>query len=119
MTTSASGGQTPEGQRDRRLPYRTAVSDALGRPIPDDTEIRVWLDDLLDDREAPEGWVHLVTAREVCFLLLTGRVMELSLDHDLSDDQRFGKGSQVVDFLEEQENVHRRSLWPREGITVH
>jgi hypothetical protein len=41
------------------------------------------------------------------------------LDHDLSDDRRFGKGRQVVDFLEEQQEVHGRSLWPRDGISVH
>ena len=71
------------------------------------------------DRAAPEGWIHLVTAREVCFLLLTGRVVELSLDHDLSDDRRFGKGRQVVDFLEEQQEVHGRTLWPGDGISLH
>ena len=79
----------------------------------------MWLDDQLDDRQAPEGWIHLISAREVCFLLLTGRVIELSLDHDLSDDQRFGKGRQVIDFLEEQQEVHKQSLWPRDGISVH
>src|SRR5438874_494847 len=60
--------------------YRSTVQDALGRPIPDEGELKVWLDDDVEDRAAPEGWTHLVTAREVCFLLLTGRVVELSLD---------------------------------------
>jgi hypothetical protein len=106
-------------QADTVAAYRSAVLDALGRPIPDDDDLRVWLDDDLIDRAAPEGWVHLITAREVCFALLTGRVVELSLDHDLSDDTRFGRGRQVVDFLEEQQEVHGRSLWPRDGISLH
>ena len=83
--------------------YRSAVTDALGRVIPDEGDLRVWLDDELEDRKAPEGWVHLVTAREVCFLLLTGRVVQLSLDHDLSDDIRYGRGDQVIDFLDDQQ----------------
>jgi hypothetical protein len=107
-------------QRHETLPaYRSAIFDALGRPIPDEGELRVWLDDDLVDRRAVDGWVHLVTAREVCFALLTGRVVELSLDHDLSDDRRFGKGRQVIDFIEEQQEVHGRSLWPRDGIRIH
>jgi hypothetical protein len=99
--------------------YRSAVTDALGRTIPDDGPLRVWLDDDTDDRAAPEGWVHLVTVREVCFLLLTERVVELSLDHDLGDDHRFGRGSHVIDFLDEQQGVAGRSLWPRDGVTLH
>jgi len=55
--------------------YRSAVTDALGRVIPDEGELRVWLDDDVRNRTAPEGWLHLITAREVCFLLLTGRVV--------------------------------------------
>lgn len=99
--------------------YRSAVTDAVGRVIPDDGDLRVWLDDDVVEREAPEGWTHLITAREVCFLLITGRVVELSLDHDLSDDQRYGKGVQVIDFLDDQQGQHGRSLWPRNGITLH
>ncbi len=42
--------------------------------------MRVWLDDL---RPAPPGWVWAFTPEEVVALLGTGRVSELSLDHDL------------------------------------
>jgi hypothetical protein len=89
--------------------------------IPDEGELRVWLDDDLDDRQAPEGWLQLITAREVCFLLLTGRVVELSLDNDLGDDRRFGKGTQVVDFLDDRfgDDDGGRYLWPRDGIALH
>ena len=99
--------------------YRSAVTDALGRVIPDEGDLRVWLDDELEDRKAPEGWVHLVTAREVCFLLLTGRVVQLSLDHDLSDDIRYGRVDQVIDFLDDQQGQFGSSLWPRDGISLH
>jgi hypothetical protein len=98
---------------------RSAITDALGQPIPFEGELRVWLDDDLENRQAVEGFIHLISAREVCFLLLTGRVVELSLDHDLSDDTRFGKGMEVIDFLDEQQGVAGRDLWPRDGITIH
>lgn len=105
--------------------YRSAITDALGRPIPGEGPLRVWLDDDVVDRAAPEGWVHVVTAREACFLLATGRVAELSLDHDIGalegggDDPRFGNGHQVVDYLDEQAGVHGRHLWPTELLQLH
>ena len=106
-------------------PYRSAITDALGRPIPDSGPLRVWLDDDVVDRAAPEGWIHVVTAREACFLLATGRVAELSLDHDIGaledggDDARFGNGHQVIDYLDEQAGVHGRHLWPTEVLQLH
>jgi hypothetical protein len=119
--------------------YRSALLDALGRPIPLEGELRVWLDDDLVDREAPEGWVHARTAREACLLILTGRVVELSLDNDLSDGRRlkddgsiheddikrpvgrieFGTGYQVVEFLKEVQGTDNAFLWPRDGINLH
>ena len=93
--------------------------DAAGNPIPRDGELRVWLDDDLTNRKAPEGWIHLVTAREVAFLLLTGRVIELSLDNDLNGDKRNGLGHQVVDFIVDQQGSFNNLLWPRDGISIH
>lgn len=95
--------------------YRSTIQDALGRVIPDNGSLRVWLDDDTVDRAAPEGWIHLISAREVCFLLPSGRVSELSLDSDLSDDVRFGQGKQVVDFLIET----NFNYWPEDGLSVH
>lgn len=104
------------------IEYRSALQDLLGRPVPS-SEWRVWLDDDAVTREAPEGWIHLRSVREVCFALLTGRVIELSLDNDLDnppgDERVFGTGFQVVDFLEEQHFVHDNPLWPRDGIVFH
>lgn len=87
-------------------------------PLPGG-ELRVWLDDLLDDRAAPDGWIHLASAPAAVALLGTGRVVELSLDHDLGDDDVAGKGVHVVDFIAEQQVVAGRDLWPRDGITIH
>jgi len=95
--------------------YRSPINDALGRMIPDQGPLRLWLDDDTTDRAAPEGWVHLISAREVCFLLQSGRVTEISLDSDLSDDLRFGQGKQVVDFIVANNFAH----WPEEGLSIH
>lgn len=101
--------------------FRTGVTDALGRPVPADGELRVWLDDdtRSANRIAPPGWTHVTSAREACFLIDSGRVVELSLDHDLSDDRRFGAGSQVIDFIEHEQGAHGRFLWPRDGAVLH
>lgn len=86
-----------------------------GTPRP----LRVWLDDDLVDRKAPHGWVHVETAWQAIELLDTGRVVELSLDHDLADDRLNGRGIHVVNWLGEQQEVHARMLWPEDGITIH
>jgi hypothetical protein len=82
-------------------------------------ELRVWLDDLLDDRAAPTGWVHVTTAPAAIALIDRGAVVELSLDHDLGNDEVAGKGVHVVDHIAEQQVVAGRDLWPRDGITIH
>jgi hypothetical protein len=99
--------------------YRTAFRDAEGRPFPREGEIRVFLDDNIVDRLAPEGWIHARTVREVCMLILQERVIELSLDNDLDGDIACGQGYQVIDFLEELHGIEDRPLWPRDGITIH
>ena len=82
-------------------------------------ELRVWLDDDLIDRRAPRGWTHVTAAEQACALLDRERVVELSLDHDLGDDASFGRGIDVVDWLAEQQEVHGRLVWPRDGIVLH
>lgn len=59
--------------------------------------MRVWLD---DERPAPKGWVSCRWPEEVIALLEQGEVRELSLDHDLGDDER--TGYDVVLWLEER-----------------
>jgi hypothetical protein len=59
--------------------------------------MRVYLD---DERATPPGWVRVFWPDEAIALLETGQVDELSLDHDLGDDQR-GTGCDVVLRVEE------------------
>lgn len=64
--------------------------------------MKVFLD---DERVAPEGWVRTFWPEDVIALLKTGKVTELSLDHDLGDDAH-GTGYTVLLWLEEQVFVH-------------
>lgn len=59
--------------------------------------MKVFLDDL---RPAPEGWIRAYWPDEAIALLETGSVEELSLDHDLGDDER-GTGYDVLVWIEE------------------
>lgn len=59
--------------------------------------LRVFLD---DERCAPPGWLHVRWPSEAIALLQTGRVSEISLDHDLGDDAQ-GTGYDVVLWIEQ------------------
>lgn len=59
--------------------------------------MKVFLD---DERATPPGWTRAYWPNEVIDLLETGQVAELSLDHDLGDDQR-GTGYDVILWIEE------------------
>jgi hypothetical protein len=74
--------------------------------------MRVFLD---DERATPDGWVRVYWPEEAIALLETGKVEELSLDHDLGDDER-GTGYDVVLWIEEA--VALRGFSPPK-IAVH
>ena len=74
--------------------------------------MKVFLD---DERETPVGWVRAFWPSEVIALLETGTVEELSLDHDLGDDQ-IGTGYDVILWIEEA--VALRNFEPPR-IAVH
>jgi len=74
--------------------------------------MKVYLD---DERMTPQGWVRTFWPDEVIALLETGEVQELSLDHDLGDDER-GTGYDVVLWIEEA--VMTRGFKPPK-IMVH
>jgi hypothetical protein len=59
--------------------------------------LKVYLD---DERETPVGWVRVYWPDEAIALLKRGEVTEISLDHDLGDDER-GTGYDVVLWIEE------------------
>lgn len=78
--------------------------------------MKIWLDDLRDpndrvqgvlaqkwikDRDDHDDWVWAKTAHEVIALLETEEVTEMSLDHDLGDDDKFGTGYDVVVWIED------------------
>jgi hypothetical protein len=58
--------------------------------------MKVYLD---DERETPTGWLRVYWPDEAIALLQTGRVTDISLDHDLGDDNR-GTGYDVVLWIE-------------------
>lgn len=74
--------------------------------------MRVYLD---DERTTPHGWERAYWPEEVIVMLESGSVTELSLDHDLGDDER-GTGYDVVLWIEEA--VALRGFVPP-TITVH
>jgi hypothetical protein len=74
--------------------------------------LKVFLD---DERETPFGWVRTYWPEDTIALLKTGKVTELSLDHDLGDDER-GTGYDVVLWIEQA--VYTAGFTPP-TITVH
>lgn len=60
--------------------------------------MKVYLD---DERETPPGWMRVYWPNEAIDLLKRGEVNEISLDHDLGDDER-GTGYDVLLWIEEQ-----------------
>jgi hypothetical protein len=59
--------------------------------------MKVFLD---DERVTPDGWIRVYWPDEAIRLLESGAVQEISLDHDLGDDER-GTGYDVILWIEE------------------
>ena len=74
--------------------------------------MKVYLD---DERETPPGWRRVYWPEEAIELLKSGKVEEISLDHDLGDDEH-GTGYDVVLWIEEA--VFTRGFKPPK-IKVH
>lgn len=65
--------------------------------------IRLYLD---DERDTPEGWERVYTAKQAIDRLSLGDVAEVSLDHDLGDlDGNCGDGYEVACWIEEQAHM--------------
>lgn len=59
--------------------------------------MKLWLDDI---RDMPDGYVwHAKTAQEAITIIQNMRVEEISLDHDLGDDEN-GTGYDVATYIE-------------------
>ncbi|WP_027708441.1 cyclic-phosphate processing receiver domain-containing protein [Zooshikella ganghwensis] len=74
--------------------------------------MKVYLD---DERSAPPGWVQVRWPDEAITLLKSGCVNEISLDHDLGDDDK-GTGYDVILWIEKA--VATQGFIPPK-ITVH
>lgn len=61
--------------------------------------MKIFLD---DERQAPPGWLRVFSPKEVINFLKTNQVEEISLDHDLGDDQGIGTGYDVILWIEGQ-----------------
>ena len=79
--------------------------------------MKVWLDDV---RSAPRGWRRARTPQEVIALLKTGKVTEISLDHDLGivERGREATGYDVLVWLEREFAANPQAL-PLPDIHVH
>ena len=64
--------------------------------------MKVFLD---DERATPDGWVRTFWPEEVIALLEAGGVTDVSLDHDLGDDEH-GTGYHVILWIEEAVALH-------------
>lgn len=60
--------------------------------------MKIFLDDL---RTTPKGWIGVKWPSEVIEYLKTNQVEELSLDHDLGDDNK-GTGYDVILWIEKE-----------------
>lgn len=75
--------------------------------------MKLWLDDV---RPAPdETWTHAETAEEAIELIKTGRVTQVSLDHDLGIARK--TGYDVACFIEAM--AHTGQIPPIKKFAVH
>ena len=93
-----------QAESDRVIPEQLAALKSCRslEPADDasgdaDQTVKVFLD---DERTTPTGWIRVYWPDEAIALLETGKVSEISLDHDLGDDER-GTGYHVVLWIEE------------------
>jgi hypothetical protein len=73
--------------------------------------MKLWLD---DKRQAPEGWVLVMTVDGAIALIAgEGQPTHASLDHDLGWNAPGGDGDKLTDWMAENDT------WPSDGIRVH
>ena len=74
--------------------------------------MRLFLDDDREFRPTPPGWERAVGFSDAVSALETGRVTEISFDHDLGLSGDLRSGYDVVNWME------RNDVWPRRA-TIH
>lgn len=79
--------------------------------IENSSTIKVWLDDKDTGNRAkpPHYDIHVKTAWEAIKLLKNKNVEEISLDHDLGDDEKYGTGYDVAKFIEEEAYKYKQN----------
>jgi len=77
-------------------------------------EKKVYLD---DERKPPTGWVLVKTPKEAIDLLKKNNVTDISLDHDLGNDEVIGTGYDVLKWIEEKVYFDKSFRLP--NITIH
>lgn len=75
--------------------------------------MNLYLDDI---RNPPAGWVLVKTAPATIAILMTGQVKNLSLDHDLGDDDN-GTGYDVLKWIELKVRTDPKFVLP--NILIH
>ncbi len=81
--------------------------------VDEGDQVRLWLD---DERPAPPGWELRRWPQDVMRDLEKFRVQEVSLDHDLGDDD-VGTGYDVLAYIERELAEGRMDRAPR--IHIH
>lgn len=76
--------------------------------------MKIYLDDI---RRPPKNWIWIKYPSKIIELLKTGKVKELSLDHDLGDDEGIGTGYDVLLWIEKE--VYTNNFTPPKVIKVH
>ncbi len=76
--------------------FELLISLNVANGLEVDGKMKVYLD---DERVTPDGWKRVYWPDEAIELLKTGEVSDISLDHDLGDDQR-GTGYDVILWIE-------------------
>jgi len=103
--------------RKTRGPVVGSVAGKREVCIDGDKPLRVVKLFLDHQRIPPAGWVHVRTAAAAIEILQTGTVIEVSLDHDLGDDDVHGTGYDVIVWIEEA--VAMQQFIPPKEIRVH
>lgn len=75
--------------------------------------MKIYLD---DERFPPKGWIRTKDVKSTINLIKTGRVEQLSLDHDLGTDKECGYD--VLLWIEEQVFTNE-NFYPPTDIYIH
>jgi len=77
-------------------------------------DMKIYLD---DKRKTPVGYVGVKTPKQAINMLKKYDVKEISLDHDLGDDEKIGTGNDVLLWIEKQVFTNKKFKCPE--IKIH